>query len=202
MPISFVLSVTDTSIIFIMPIPPTSSDTPAIDPNKSDIVLTADCIVSIICVKFLTWKSSSCFFPILCLNFKSSVTSCSAAFIELESFAFMFIILTVPGKFVPKTFFCPVVIGIMTKSSWSCPIEFCPLDSSKPITLNGTPPILTVRPIGSRSPKSSFATVFPIIATFDILDISSSIKLRPRLIFQSLIAIYSGVVPAILVDQF
>ena len=33
-PISFVLSVTDTNIIFIMPIPPTSKDTDAIEANK------------------------------------------------------------------------------------------------------------------------------------------------------------------------
>ena len=56
-PISFVLSVTDTSIIFIIPIPPTNSDTDAIEPKSIAMVLADDFIVSCISAKFLISKS-------------------------------------------------------------------------------------------------------------------------------------------------
>ncbi len=52
-PISFVRSVTETSIMFIMPIPPTSNETEAIAPSRSDIVFAEDLIVSCISAKFL-----------------------------------------------------------------------------------------------------------------------------------------------------
>ena len=58
-PISFVLSVTDTSIMFIIPIPPTKRDTEAIAPSNMDIVLAEDFIVSCISARFLISKSFS-----------------------------------------------------------------------------------------------------------------------------------------------
>ena len=59
MPISLVLSVTDTSIIFIIPIPPTNRDTDAIAPRRIDMVRAEDLIVSCISAKLRISKSSS-----------------------------------------------------------------------------------------------------------------------------------------------
>ena len=62
-PISRVRSVTDTNIIFIIPIPPTKSDIEAIAPSKIVIILVELSIISIICVKFIITKSSSLLAP-------------------------------------------------------------------------------------------------------------------------------------------
>jgi len=50
MPISRVRSVTDTSMMFMMPMPPTSSEMPAMPPSISDSVLAVSLAVSSICV--------------------------------------------------------------------------------------------------------------------------------------------------------
>ncbi|MBL7154598.1 MAG: hypothetical protein ISS79_12860 [Phycisphaerae bacterium] len=61
MPISLVRSVTDTSIMFIMPIPPTSRLTAATALSKA--VKTRVVPVSMLAISFIsiTWKSSSSF---------------------------------------------------------------------------------------------------------------------------------------------
>jgi len=59
MPISRVRSVTDTSMIFIMPIPPTNKETDAIEPNTIDITLAAPVATSASAVKLRTVKSFS-----------------------------------------------------------------------------------------------------------------------------------------------
>ena len=53
-PISRVRSVTETSMMFIMPMPPTSSEMPAMPPSISDRVLAVSLAVSSICVWFIT----------------------------------------------------------------------------------------------------------------------------------------------------
>ena len=162
-----------------MPIPPTKSDTRAITNKNMDIVLAEDLIVSCIWARFLISKSLSCVFPMWCLYFKISSISFWVVSIISSSWAFTVIIETVPGKAVPKTFFWAVVIGINTKSSWSCPIPDWPLVLSRPITLNGIPPIRIVLLIGSISPKSSVVTVWPKMATFVLFLMSSGIKFLP-----------------------
>ncbi len=59
MPISRVRSVTDTSMMFMMPMPPTSSDTPAIDARSDVIVRVISVRVAAISSSVRAVKSSS-----------------------------------------------------------------------------------------------------------------------------------------------
>ena len=59
MPISRVRSVTDTSMMFMMPMPPTRSDTPAIAARSVVRVFEVSDAVSMISAWFMTLKSSS-----------------------------------------------------------------------------------------------------------------------------------------------
>ena len=59
MPISRVRSVTDTSMIFIMPMPPTKREMAAMAPKKMVMVPVVSCIVLISAVKLRTEKSFS-----------------------------------------------------------------------------------------------------------------------------------------------
>ena len=59
MPISRVRSVTETIMMFMMPIPPTSSEIPAIDPRSSVIIFVFSVKLSMRLVILRTVKSSS-----------------------------------------------------------------------------------------------------------------------------------------------
>ena len=59
MPISRVRSVTETIIIFMIPIPPTINEMPAIEPRSKVIIVVVLDIVSMIEVRLRTLKSSS-----------------------------------------------------------------------------------------------------------------------------------------------
>ena len=59
MPISLVRSVTDTSMMFMMPMPPTMSETPAIAARRAVRVWAVCEAVWMICDWFITSKSSS-----------------------------------------------------------------------------------------------------------------------------------------------
>jgi hypothetical protein len=58
-PISRVRSVTETSMMFMMPMPPTSSDTPPMPISSQDMVLVDSAATSLIEERFCTVKSSS-----------------------------------------------------------------------------------------------------------------------------------------------
>ena len=58
MPISRVRSVTDTSMIFMIPMPPTSRDMPAIMPKKTTRVFVVSSRVSMVLCWLMTVKSS------------------------------------------------------------------------------------------------------------------------------------------------
>ncbi len=58
MPISLVRSVTDTSIMFMMPMPPTTSEIPAVAPSNSEKTPVIDCAVCMMSICVLIWKSS------------------------------------------------------------------------------------------------------------------------------------------------
>ena len=66
MPISRVRSVTDTSMMFMMPMPPTSSDTPAMPPSSMVITRVVASAVSATSDRLRTVKSSSCPAAMLC----------------------------------------------------------------------------------------------------------------------------------------
>ena len=59
MPISRVRSVTDTSMMFMMPMPPTSSDTAATAPRSPVRIVVVEAMVARICVRSRMVKSSS-----------------------------------------------------------------------------------------------------------------------------------------------
>ena len=65
MPISRVRSVTDTSMIFMIPMPPTNRLTPATAPNSEVITLVLELITSASCCESKMLKLSSSFAVIL-----------------------------------------------------------------------------------------------------------------------------------------
>ena len=130
MPISRVLSVTDTSMMFMMPMPPTSSEIEAI--AASNIVITFVLLAAVWARSFwfLTVKSS--LVPsVLCASRKIEVISSSAGAMSCE--------LLVPAriwgmKLRPDSAVDAVVYGISTTSSESLPLAFCPFTDSTPTT--------------------------------------------------------------------
>ncbi len=166
-PISRVRSVTLTSMMFMMPMPPTTRLTPATAASSSVITrLDSSCAASI-SVRLRTLKSSSC--P-GCRRWRwrsSSRMFSSAAFMLWPSRTFTLI---EPTRFrrpplMPWMRLRKVDSGTMTTSSWSWPTEFWPLRASTPITVSGTFFTRMVWSIGSAPPNSCSATVWPMIAT-------------------------------------
>ncbi|MCG3163443.1 MAG: hypothetical protein JMDDDDMK_04870 [Acidobacteria bacterium] len=78
MPISRVRSVTDTSMMFMMPMPPTSSETLAMLPSRMVIMRLVSSAVSATSVMLRTLKSLSWFGPSLC-RWRSRSVICSWA---------------------------------------------------------------------------------------------------------------------------
>ena len=78
-PISRVLSVTDTSMMFMIPIPPTRRDTAATLASRAPSVREVAVAAATISSWLRTVKSSSSGFPILWRWRRSPVTSSSAA---------------------------------------------------------------------------------------------------------------------------
>src|SRR4030042_1440348 len=60
MPISRVRSVTETSMIFMMPIPPTSRETRAMEPSSRDMTRADSSAAAMSSVRFRTVKSGNC----------------------------------------------------------------------------------------------------------------------------------------------
>ncbi len=94
-----------------------------------------------------------------------------------------------------------VLMGIMSTSSWSWPLEFWPLGSSTPTTFIGTPRTRTTCSKGSSSPNNSRAAVAPIHATLAEPESSAASNIRPEAKPQSRASRYSLVTPKILVPQ-
>ena len=86
MPISRVRSVTLTSMIFMMPMPPTTSDTLAIAPKSSRMILEVAVAISAISCWLRTMKSLSRSAPSRCRCRSSAVMACTTA-AERSSFA-------------------------------------------------------------------------------------------------------------------
>ena len=86
-PISLVLSVTDTYIIFMIPIPPTRREIPAIAPSKIVRILLTELKVDNNSVWFLIVKSFWSDALILCVLRKVSSICVAAWVVDLESIA-------------------------------------------------------------------------------------------------------------------
>ena len=75
------------------------------------------------------------------------------------------------------------------------PISDCPFVASTPITVNGTRLMRITWPTGSVPPKSSRATVVPMMQTLPAPETSAASNPLPAAMGHSRACRYSGVVP-------
>ena len=164
-PISRIRSVTETSMMFMMPMPPMIRQMPATAPSSLDIRLVVAVRVATIWLMLRTAKSSSAPGSILWRWRSSASISLCALARFLASSTPTEICCTAPGgidcEFDNRR--RAVSSGTTTMSSWSWPKPPCPFAPSTPTTVNGTRPRRTVWPIGSSSPNRVLRTVSPRI---------------------------------------
>ena len=157
-PISRVRSVTFTSMMFMTPMPPTSSEIAAIEPSRIVSVFCVSVAVSRSEAMLRIWKStvrwrasSSC-----------STASCVSSMRETSSTATVML----RRNRWPKRRRPPVVYGTNTTSSWSVPLGDAPRSAATPITWKSTFFSTMCLPIGSvPSGKRLSATVWPSTTT-------------------------------------
>ena len=158
-PISLVLSVTETSIIFITPIPPTANDMPAIPPRRRDNILA---ILDAAPIKSFWLSIIKSGLETLCLASKifviSSLINDSSALSEV--WIIMLLTFVSPVGFLIKLILAwRVETGMNTALSSSTPTP-APFSERTPTTLKLNkilPPaieILTFLPTGDSSGKS------------------------------------------------
>ena len=201
MPISRVRSATDTSIIFIIPIDPTNSDTAAIATNSIVIYPVTVSIASITCFISIIWKSSASSSDSLWRSRSRAVICSIASALSAPSFNFSAIILTEFGKRLPCRRFFSVVIGMMTISSW-LPIVESPRSLVTPIIVNGIFCTRIISPTGLVGIFSSSAVCGPIIAYVEALRTADWLKKVPYSISIFCTCSYPGYAPTIDVAQF
>ena len=197
MPISRVRSVTVTSMMFMMPMPPTSSEIAPMAPSTSviapvicDMVLITEVMSPIVKSSGspgrIRWRSR---IRLAISKATSLLTAPLATWIiayEIEP----------AGSGVPSAR-RTVCSGTRTRSSWSLPPKALPLASSTPITSNGTPFIRITLPIGSSPclPNSCSTTVWPITTTRAAARTSVSLMARPAAMVRSFNCRNAGVTP-------
>ncbi len=130
MPISRVRSVTLTSMMFITPIPPTSSEIAATSPSRVVNTLLVELEVSSSEPWLSTLKPGSAVSLILWRSSRICVTSASAASSEDSDFAWTVIESIGPAPVIES---CTVVIGAITTSS-SLVAPLVPFLASTPTT--------------------------------------------------------------------
>ena len=203
-PISRVRSVTETIMMFMMPMPPTMSDTDATAARSSDMVREDSARDSNASTWLRIQKSFSWLGRRRCLWRSSSRISFSA--IETSSGDRTFTAIALTSRPLsarsPNTFFRAGAIGIMTRSSWSHPPMEYPLACSTPATLKGTRLMRMTEPVGSWPGKRFWATVLPTSTTLELLRNSSAAMLFPLSRLHSRASKYSGVTPMMRVVQF
>ena len=175
-PISRVRSVTLTSMMFMIPMPPTSSDTPAIAPSRIVIVFVVEVAISMISCWLRTWKSSSAPARIRC-RCRSSAARSSITTATCSALSTCTVIAR--NESVPVSRTMALVHGTSTRSSWSMPIMFMPFGFNSPTTVYGAFWIRTICPTGLASPNRFVATVCPRIATFVAARTSEAVKFPP-----------------------
>ncbi len=163
-PISRVRSVTETSMIFIMPIPPTSSEIAAIPPRKRVSTPRMDWVM----LRIESWvkmvKSSrptSVRWRVRRISEISSEAACTLA----ESIAWASMVSTLSRTLRWNSRVWAVVNGTIMRSSW-LPNPEPPLDFSTPITRKGWPLMRTVSPVTFSLRLNSLSAVSgPMTAT-------------------------------------
>ena len=131
-PTSRVRSVTLTSMMFMMPMPPTSSEMAAMLPSKVVKVLEVEVTLLRMSAWLRTRKSLSAPAASLCRDRMIAVTCACARSISSAERTWRLMVLTVVVP-APPSFSCAVCSGTMITSSWFWG-PFVPLDSSTPIT--------------------------------------------------------------------
>ncbi len=172
MPISLVRSVTVTSMMLVMPIPPTSSEIAATAPSSTVNVLPVLSRAVSSEVWLLIRKSSLVASLRAWVPIRTWVISAWAAVVVSAEVACTRIWLTEPK---PVKAFWTVGSGAMTTSSGSLK-PVLPLVFSTPVTVNGVPPMTTCLPTGSTVSNSCLAVVAPSTATLRELSTSSLLK--------------------------
>ena len=177
-PISRVRSVTETSMMFMMPTPPTTSDTLATEPNSS--VITVVMIRNTLTTSEVLWtvKSSG-----RCRADAVPLTHQRLDFVFSSGIAFgragqhVDDVHVVERPAVMRLLM--VVQGASTTLSWSWPKRFAPLASRTPITVNGMFLMRIVEPTQSAVWNRLSATVSPMTQTLAAAWMSRSVKKSP-----------------------
>ena len=130
MPISRVRSVTVTSMMFITPIPPTSSEIAATAPSRT-VKVCCDALEAAMKLAWFRTRKSGWLSVILCVLSSVEVISASACEVTLPDFASVTIWLI--GPVIPVSVFCTVEIGAIAMSSWLVR-PWLPFDLSTPTT--------------------------------------------------------------------
>ena len=179
MPISRVRSVTDTSMMFMMPTPPTSSEMPAIAESISVIVpvmMPSDVgdlgrvlhvevgrLAGVDAVPLQQQLAD------LALGVGHQLARCGPSTMIASTLS----------NFEPCSRFCTVVYGIRTMSSWSSPTMLAPLRSSTPMTRNGMFLMRIVWSSGLVVWNSLATSVWPMTQTLAAEVTSRSVKKPP-----------------------
>ena len=138
-PISLVRSVTNTSMMFIMPIPPTISDTDAMAANR--IAMTR--ARGLLCLEHFLHVADGKVVVLIGLDVVTLAQQRCHLVLRVVGHSLPAWTIMAPTEpalawLDPMTFFFAVLMGIRTMSSWSWPVGDWPLGTSVPSTVKGT----------------------------------------------------------------
>ena len=179
-PISFVRSVTLTYMMFMIPMPPTTSEIPAMAASSMVIIPVTVSIVSMIsCMEFIVKLFSS---PSFRRWLRRSTSSIS--FMAKSVASSVTALHCMPCRWLCESIrFITVVNGASTISSWSIPMLLVPLLSSTPTTWKGIWFTRMLLPMGSSLGKRLSTMVLPITTTLAAVFTSCSENISPSCIF-------------------
>ena len=179
MPISRVRSVTVTSMMFMMPMPPTMRLTPAMPASRKVNTWVASWRDSANCLRLIIEKSLSLPGRMPCSRRRTrSISSIPSSTVEDSSTS----TLIRPTNSLPVTLNCAVLSGIQTSSSGLCqPVE--PFGANTPITSKGMDRIEILRPMMPAASVSSIpGTSAASTATRRRAASSAAVNIRPAAI--------------------
>src|SRR5579863_5865775 len=196
MPISRVRSVTVTSMMLVMPMPPTSSEIAATAPSSTVNVCAVEVAVDSTVDALSTSKSASAEVS-LCRWSRVAVISPSTAVTCPGDLARTTTLLSEPK---PVSWSCTVVSGATAVLS-ALPRPLEPFDASTPTTVNGMPATSTLCPTGLTVPNRSVATSLPMTTTSCAWVTSCWVKYAPWLSVSFSAGKYVGYVPVRLTPE-
>ena len=198
-PISRVRSVTLTSMMFMMPIPPTNRLTAATAPSRVVITLVVPAMVSASCLVSSTLKLSSSMGASLR---RSRSRSRRLLLTRSGSLSSAMDTSKVFTRVLPVTRRCRVLSGISTMSSWSLPKAPWPLEPSRPMISHEKAFTRRCWPrMSGLFWNSSRCRVEPMMHTAAPARSSSGVNTRPCSSFQLPVCSQALVLPITLDDQ-